>query len=68
MRRFYSFTINPLVLPLLISNWKAILTTVTLLCGMVFRENLLGPSHYPGPETISHSLYEIHLCLSDDDI
>ena len=53
MRRFYSFTINPLVLPLLISNWKAILTTVTLLCGMVFRENLSSPSHYPGLETIS---------------
>ena len=53
MRSFYSFTINPLVLPLLISNWKAILTTVTLLCGMVFRENLSSQSHYPELETIS---------------
>ena len=57
MRSFYSFTINPLEPLWLTSNWKAILTTVALLCGMVLRKNLSSPPHYPGLASFS-SLYE----------
>ena len=41
MRSFYSFSTNPLEPLWLSSNWKVIFTTAALLCGMIFREELV---------------------------
>ena len=49
------------------SNWKVIFTTAALLCGMIFREELVKSIILPWTCKLPFTLW-IHLCLSGDDI